>query len=502
MDFATLIYALLFIVLGLPAIFILTLIWVNSRFPKTNMPMPPGRSMVWGSLPALMAPTDPSNPLFDASFSYWHRKLGKLVCYDVTLPKATRMILLSDLNLIRQIIADDPPKAEYNINIFLGQGLVSAPYDIWRHDRRLLNPAFNKRFLRDFVFPSVVKHATTLTSQLAQIEPYSKTDMNDYFRRMTLDIISEAAMGRDYGFQQKPDDPVLQLMMNIFEELSHREINPLRSFNPWRSFMLHRNLDTFTKHCTDLVRKEQDRLAAERAAGAERKYENGILSVMLGEDEDGSSMPLVRIVDNIKTFLFAGHDTTATLLSFAVGMIATHKEVETKLLAEIDAVLGDREVPTHDDLSRFVYLKMVLKETLRMFPPAATGRRLPVGYQLGEYVVDYPKTDVIISSFGVHHDPDLWPDPEIFDPERFTEANSKGRNPLAFIPFLAGNRNCIGQHLAMLEATVSLAMVYRKFTFRMAYGHVPQLSYRVTNVCANGMQVFVFKRPLADTTAQ
>merc|ERR1712014_35036 len=124
--------------------------------------MPPGRSKIWGSLPALMGPTDPANPLFDASFSHWHRKLGKLVCYDVTLPAATRMLLVSDLDLIKQVIADDPPKADYNINVFLGQGLVSACGDVWRHDRRLLNPAFNKRFLRDLVFPSVVKHATTM----------------------------------------------------------------------------------------------------------------------------------------------------------------------------------------------------------------------------------------------------------------------------------------------------------------------------------------------------
>jgi cytochrome P450 len=117
------------------------------------------------------------------------------------------------------------------------------------------------------------------------------------------------------------------------------------------------------------------------------------------------------------------------LLSFAVGMIATHKHVEDKLLAEIDSVLGDRSEPTHDDLSRFVYLKMVglltiingqqvidsitwqvLKETLRMFPPAATGRRLPMGYRLGDYVVDYPKTDIIISSYVVHHDPEVLTD--------------------------------------------------------------------------------------------
>jgi len=400
----------------------------------------------------------------------------------------------SDLDLIKQVIADDPPKADYNINVFLGQGLVSACGDVWRHDRRLLNPAFNKRFLRDLVFPSVVKHATTMGSQLEQVEAYTKTDINDYFRRMTLDIISEATMGRDYGLQKTPDHPLLVLMMDVFEELSLREINPLRGYHPWHSFMLKRNLQAFEKHCTDLVLEERANLAKQGDAAAEHKYERGILSVMLGEDEDGSSMPLSRIVDNIKTFLFAGHDTTSTLLSFAVGMIATHKHVETKLLAEIDSVLGDRSAPTHDDLSRLVYLKMVLKETLRMFPPAATGRRLPMGYRLGDYVVDYPKTDIIISSYVVHHDPELWEDPETFDPERFREENSKGRHPLSFIPFLAGNRNCIGQHLALMEATVALAMIYKKFTFRMAYGYVPQLTYRITNVCANGMKVFVFKR--------
>jgi cytochrome P450 len=218
-----------------------------------------------------------------------------------------------------------------------------------------------------------------------------------------------------------------------------------------------------------------------------------ILSAMLNQSGE-SIIPPKRVVDNIKTFLFAGHDTTSTLLSFAVGMIANHKDVEDKVLAEVDLVLGERTVPTTEDLSRFVYLRMVLKETLRMWPPAATSRVLPVGYRLGDHVVDIPNNIFVISSYVVHHDPELWSDPEIFDPERFSEENAKKRNPLAFIPFLAGNRNCIGQHLALVEATVVLAMLYKKFTFRMAYGHSPQLAYRITNVCANGMPVFVFKR--------
>jgi hypothetical protein len=207
-------------------------------------------------------------------------------------------------------------------------------------------------------------------------------------------------------------------------------------------------------------------------------------------------MFLQDIVDQIKTFLFAGHDTTATLLSFAVAMVGQHPHIEQKLHQEVDRVLAqkaDQDI-TPEDISQLHYIKMILKETLRKFPPGSTSRMAPIGYKLGDHEINFSSTHLLIMPYAIHHHPKYWNDPQVFDPERFSPERSKGRHPLAWIPFLTGNRNCIGQDLAILEATVVLAMLARRFYFRLGHGRQCLMKYQVTNVPVDGMRVYVHRR--------
>ncbi|KAB1260124.1 Leukotriene-B4 omega-hydroxylase 3 [Camelus dromedarius] len=166
--------------------------------------------------------------------------------------------------------------------------------------------------------------------------------------------------------------------------------------------------------------------------------------------------------------MFAGNDTTASGLSWVLYNLAKHPEYQERCRQEVQELLKDREPKEieWDDLTQLPFLTMCIKESLRLHPPA-TGISLhctqdiilPDGRVIPKGVV------CLISIFEIHHNPSVWPDLEVYDPFRFDPENIKGRSPLAFIPFSAGPRNCIGQSFAMTEMKVVLALTLLRFRF-------------------------------------
>jgi cytochrome P450 len=162
--------------------------------------------------------------------------------------------------------------------------------------------------------------------------------------------------------------------------------------------------------------------------------------------------------------MLAGHDTTATALTYSLWVLGHHPEIQDRVAAEA-AAIGDREL-TPEDVPRLGYTIQVLHEALRLCPPAAGVARLATR----DIAVDGYRVEagslVAVGIYGLHHDPTLWPDPLVFDPERFSPENSKGRDRWQFLPFLGGGRPCIGEHFARLETTLALATIVRAMEIR------------------------------------
>ncbi|KAJ3659324.1 hypothetical protein Zmor_011018 [Zophobas morio] len=163
--------------------------------------------------------------------------------------------------------------------------------------------------------------------------------------------------------------------------------------------------------------------------------------------------------------MFEGHDTTAAALSFSLMLIACHKNVQDLIVAEIEAVAGDlHNKPTFNDLQQMKYLERVLKEVLKLYPSVSF-----ISRKLGEELVTatgykIPKdTMVHLHIYDLHHNPEFYPDPETFDPDRFLPEIAKNRYPFAYLPFSAGPRNCIGQRFAMLELKAALCGILSKY---------------------------------------
>ncbi len=244
--------------------------------------------------------------------------------------------------------------------------------------------------------------------------------------------------------------------------------------SPRRILPLLRKLPTVANRRYSRAVKQLDEivyaLIAERRANLRaRPQDNGDLLAMLlaAQDEDGSHMSDRQLRDECTTLLLAGHETTALALSWAIYLLAQDSAAQVKLAAELNAVLGGR-APTVEDVPRLAYTDRVLKEAMRLYPPAWMMVRLAAEEcVIGGYRIPR-RTSVLASQWVLHRDPRYYPDPERFDPDRWTETFQKNLPRFAYFPFGAGPRMCIGASFATMEATLMLAVLAQRFRFRIA----------------------------------
>jgi len=182
------------------------------------------------------------------------------------------------------------------------------------------------------------------------------------------------------------------------------------------------------------------------------------------DPETGRSIADDDIINDLLIFMLAGHDTTATALTYSLWILGHHPEIQARVAAEA-AEIGDREL-TPDDVPRLGYTAQVLHESLRLCPPAAgVGRLATRDIEVDGYRVEAGSL-IAVGIYGLHHDPAIWPDPMAFDPDRFSPENVKARNRWEFLPFLGGGRPCIGEHFARLETTLAMATIVRAMEIR------------------------------------
>ncbi len=213
--------------------------------------------------------------------------------------------------------------------------------------------------------------------------------------------------------------------------------------------------------------------ADERDERGERDAGDDLLSLLAaaGNDEDGS-LDATEVREQVLIFLLAGHETTATSLAFTLHLLARHPEEQQRVREEIDRVLGER-TPTAADLDRLPYLTQALKESMRLYPAApVVSRRAVAATEIGGYRIP-AGADVLVAPWVTHRSPELWEDPERFDPRRFAPEREAERHRYAWFPFGGGPRACIGQHFSMLESVLALAVLLRTYELEAVDQEVP-----------------------------
>uniref|UniRef100_A0A8D2JMH8 Cytochrome P450 family 4 subfamily F member 3 n=1 Tax=Sciurus vulgaris TaxID=55149 RepID=A0A8D2JMH8_SCIVU len=359
---------------------------------------------------------------------------------------------------------------------WLGDGLLLSSGDKWSHHRRLLTPAFHfnilKPYMKIFNDTTNVMHAKW---QRLISEGSTRLDMFEHISLMTLDSLQKCVFSFDSNCQEKSSEYISAIL-----ELSALVVKRHDQLLMHMDFLYHLspNGQRFRKACrlvhdfTDAVIKERRHTLPDQGvsdflkAKAESKTLDFIDVLLLTKDEDGKKLSDEDIRAEADTFMFEGHDTTASGLSWVLYNLARHPEYQERCRQEVRELLRDRDPKEigWDDLAQLPFLTMCIKESLRLHPPVTViSRRCTQDVALPDGRVIPKGVICLISIFGTHHNPAVWPNPEVYDPFRFDPENAKDRSPLAFIPFSAGPRNCIGQTFAMSEMRVVLALTLLRF---------------------------------------
>ncbi|RQG96472.1 cytochrome P450 [Natrarchaeobius chitinivorans] len=361
-----------------------------------------------------------------------------------------------------------------------GNGILNSEGAVWRRNRHLIQPAFHPDRIREY--------ATMMTEftgdALESWEEGQTRHVHEDMMEVTLKIVARALFGADVDDHVDTVGSALEEFMVATESLAHFVLPP--SVPTPARLRIRRARERLDDVVYGLIEERR-----------ENPTENDVISKLLeGEtagEGDARPMSVEQIRDEVVTLLLAGHETTALSLTLTFWALATNPAVEEKLVAELEDVLDGRP-PTMDDLSDLSYTERVVKESMRLYPPVPGVVREPVKPDvIGGYEVR-PGSTVRMHQWVVHRDPRWYDDPLAFHPERWTDEMEEGLPKLAYFPFAAGPRRCIGDRFAMLEARLILAMVYQRYHLELVPGTDLDLRATITARPKHEIPMTVYER--------
>ncbi|XP_063922936.1 cytochrome P450 4c3-like isoform X2 [Zophobas morio] len=489
------------------AIFIFLLRWFRSKLVKqTNfikkIPAPAS------SLPLLGVALDfaSSKAVLKVLLQYTNT-YGSIV--KAKIGPIRQLILVSDYKLLEHVLSSTKvlvKSDDYNfLRPWLGNGLLTSDGRKWKERRRILTPAFHFQILEQFieVFESC---GDTFIKKLEQNIGKISFDIYPYVTLCSLDIICESIMGISINAQNNDKSDYVKSVKNMCRIAIDRTISPIEMHDSLYPFT--RNYYT-QKKAIAVLHKQSNGVISSRKKELEKnpcnnnkidpelyiKNKKAFLDLLLHATVDGRSLTHEEIREEVDTFMFEGHDTTSSAISFTLYCLANHLEVQKKVLEEQHQIFGNKEnsLVTYADLQNMKYLECAIKESLRLYPSVPLyGRKLDEDLAYGDEVIPKGVT-LLLFAFGIHRNPDYYTNPDEFRPERFE--NSDGKLPYAYIPFSAGPRNCIGQKFAMLEMKSVISKVLRNFELRPATPeHKLDLIAEAILKSANGINISLKRR--------
>ncbi|TNN89699.1 Cytochrome P450 4V2 [Liparis tanakae] len=358
------------------------------------------------------------------------------------------------------------------LHSWLGYGLLTSTGNKWRRRRKMLTPTFHFSILTDFL-EVMNEQAEILVKKLEKQAGKGEFDCFSHITLCALDIICETAMGKKIYAQSQSDSQYVKSVYKMSDIVSRRQRSPwfwsdfvYKYFGGGREHdetlkVLHSFTNKVIKERAETISDTVEEKDSEDGTKKRRAFLDMLLKTTY---EDGTRMSNEDIREEVDTFMFRGHDTTAASMNWAVHLLGAHPEAHGKVQQELREVFGESDRPANmEDVKRLKYLECVIKEALRLFPSVPFFAR-SIGEDCNINGFAVPKgVNAVIVTYALHRDPRYFPEPEAFRPERFLPENSVGRPPYAYVPFSAGLRNCIGQRFALMEEKVVLAAILRNF---------------------------------------
>ncbi|PYS83986.1 MAG: cytochrome P450 [Acidobacteria bacterium] len=343
----------------------------------------------------------------------------------------------------------------------VGNGLVTSEGDFWRRQRRLAQPAFHRDRTSAYGETMVAFTERALDSW----RDGETLDAHEEMMRLTQAIVVKTLFGADVSDEADRVGRAMHLIVRPFASQATLKWildNRLPTPGHFRFNRAVREIDRVVYHI----------IAGRRASGEDT---GDLLSMLLrAQDEDGTQMTDRQLRDEVMTLFIAGHETTALTLTWAWYLLAQNPEAEKKLHAELEEVLGGR-APSVDDLPRLRYCEWIVKESMRLYPPAwGVGREAVRDCEVGGYRIP-EGMQIFTFQWVVQRDARWYDEPESFRPERWREEVAARLPKFAYFPFGGGPRQCIGNSFATMEAVLVLSTIARRFRLRLADSHAVEL---------------------------
>ena len=397
--------------------------------------------------------------------------------------------IVNDPTAIKRVFIDNASnyrKTELTRRILepgLGKGLITSEGETWRQHRRTMAPAFDLRSIQAYT-PIMTRAATELVAQWHNFAPGEIVDVQTAMMQVTLNIISRTMFSSD----SDEITAIMERSVGRYQAEMRPNILDFLNAPAWLAGLGRR-------HVADRSFADFDRLVDRLISTRARDPVNGpkdLLSRLISarDEQTGATMSAQEVRDHVITIFMAGHETTAMAMTWTWFLLSQHPTQEARLHAELDTVLQGRS-PTHDDLAKLTYSRMVIEESMRIYPSVHTvareaidddvlvGRRVPKG------------SNVLVVPWLLHRHVKLWDNPGRFDPERFGPELSAKRARFSYLPFGGGKRICIGAAFALAEATILLASVAQQYRLRLAPGHVVEPQGLITLRARHGMKMIV-----------
>lgn len=403
------------------------------------------------------------------------REYGDIVQYRATPEQA---FLVNHPDFVKHVLVSngrnynkDTHLNKHMLQSVTGQGLLTSENPLWRKQRRLIQPFFHRNYLANFA--ELMVEATN--EMLARVEAYAAQnepfDIANEMMTLTLNIVSRALFGYDIADHAHRIGEAVNTLVEIGK--------PKR-----------RRFQEMAQVLDDIVYGLIDQRLAQPHRG-----QLDLLDMLIQAryEDSGERMEKRQVRDEVMSLLIAGHETTANTLSWLWYLLGQHPEVVEKIGAELDSVLNGR-FPTVTDFPQLAYSNKVIKESMRLYPSAwSISRRALADDVIGSYHIPAGAI-VALSPYTLHRHPAFWPEPEKFDPERFTPEEEATRHRYAYVPFGAGARKCIGDQFALMESIIIMPMVLQRFQLTLVPDHPVEEHALVTLRAKHGILMTAGKR--------
>lgn len=406
-------------------------------------------------------------------FKDMHTKYGNTFQLNIL---DRRAVLSTEPEVAKYILVDNNKNYTKSfaydiIKIFLGEGLLTAEGEYWKRQRRLAQPAFHKQKL-DLMFSNML---TETEKSISKINRYADTellfDFNKVLYELTLNIVNKTLFYNEVG---NTTDAVYDLVSQASEFITDRINQPIR-MPDWipspQNLREKKVLKSMDKVFYGIIKKRRNTTSS---------HEDLLSMLMDAIDEDtGAGMTDKQLRDEILTIFVAGHETTHNALAWIFYLLDKNSDKLEILLNEIDEHITDDNIDA-SIFRKMPYLKMVIEEGMRIFPPAwILGRKAIEDDNINGYEIK-KGTNVLLPIYLIHHDKNIWKNPEKFIPERFESEQIKSRHKYAYFPFGGGPRLCIGNNFAIQEMQVALCLILKRFHVSIDKNFQPEMDPLVT----------------------